>query len=108
MSFVAVVNRDQAVGNRNRYDVLAFDVARKRNTGFVVVRRERTTIHRELGYCCLGTTGQVQTFRYLCADRVVLVSRNSDGRQDANDRNNDHEFDKRKTLLLLHLFVSVN
>ena len=100
--FVTVGYRDQAVRNCDSCYVLTLNLTRSRNTGNGVVVRERTPVHRVFGYSSLGATGQVQTFRNLGADRVVLVSRNSDGREDTDDRNYDHEFDKRKTLLLLH------
>ena len=36
------------------------------------------------------------------ADTVVVVSRQRDGGQDGDDRDNDHQFDQGKALLLLH------
>src|SRR5690606_6753730 len=45
----------------------------------------------------------VQAFRNLRADGVVLVGRDGDGHQDAEDRDHDHQFDQGKALLdLLH------
>ena len=38
-------------------------------------------------------------FRHPCADRVVLVRRQRNGRQNPDDRNDDHQFDQRKALV---------
>ncbi len=50
----------------------------------------------------LGRRDFRQTRSDLRLSGVILVSRQCDGGQDGNDRNHDHQFDQRKTLLLLH------
>ena len=52
-----------------------------------------------LGDRSLHGGGEVQAFRDLRANRVVLISGDRDRGQDADDRNHDHQFDKRKALL---------
>jgi len=42
---------------------------------------------------------QRRAFRYARLDGVVLVGRNRDGRQNADDRYHDHQFDQCKTTL---------
>ena len=47
----------------------------------------------------LGVAGDRQTFRHSRTLHVVLVRRQGDGGQDADDRNHDHQLDKGETLL---------
>ena len=44
----------------------------------------------------LGEGGHVDAFRDLCTYRVVLVRRDRNGREDADDRHDDHQLDQRK------------
>jgi len=54
----------------------------------------------------VGAAGEDQ-FRYLGADRVVLIGGQADGGQDADDGNNDHQFDQGEAVLLvLHVTSS--
>ena len=51
------------------------------------------------GHGGLHGAGEVQTFRDLRADGVVLIGRDRDRRQDADDRDDDHQLDEGETLL---------
>ncbi len=61
---------------------------------------------------CLGNSGAARRcsqnhFRHFGALGVVLISRESHGSQNTDDRNHDHQFDQGKTLLhgTLHKFL---
>src|SRR5882762_1832994 len=71
------------------------------NTGKVCNRRPIARVRIVLGDRGLETIAQRQAFRHLSADGVILISGNGDGRQYADDRNHDHQFDERETLLHL-------
>ena len=63
---------------------------------------------QQVGHAQLGGAGKVDAFRHLRTHRVVLVSRDGDRHQDAEDRDHDHQFDQGKALLhLLHVHVFV-
>jgi hypothetical protein len=60
--------------------------------------------HRALGLVVLGDrgladAGRVHQLGHFRANGVVLVRRDGDGGQDADDRNDDHQFDKGEALL---------
>src|SRR5690606_3849067 len=44
---------------------------------------------------------EVQTFRHLRTNRVILIRRNRDRGQDADDGHHDHQLDEREAALLL-------
>ena len=52
-----------------------------------------------LGDCGLPAAGQREAFRHLSSNRVVLVRRDRDGRQYADDGDHDQQFDEREALL---------
>src|SRR5690348_9817178 len=92
--------RDFAAGNCNSRNVLAGDIggslsdadrrgAGAPTAGVGVILRD--------GY--LGAVGQRRAFRHLRTNQVVLVRRNGDGRQDRDDRDDDHQFDQGETFL---------
>src|SRR5690606_17056869 len=85
-------------------DVLAGDVGwSRRQTSGGGGRREYATVLPIFRHGYFSSARDRQAFRNLRTNRVVLVSRNSDCRQDADNRYDDHQFDKRKALLnLLH------
>jgi len=74
--------------------------------GAQVARREAAGGRVGLGHGELGGAGEVDAFRDLGADRVVLVGRDGDGHQDAEDRDDDHQFDQGEALLELFHGVS--
>ena len=54
------------------------------------------------------TRSSTQPLRRLSARRIILISRNSNSRQNTNNRHNDHQLDQGKALLsLFHLRVHV-
>src|SRR5690349_4058853 len=55
-----------------------------------------------LGDGRLADAGGVDQFGHFGTNRVVLVRRDGDGGQDADDRDDDHKFDQRKALLFFH------
>jgi hypothetical protein len=52
-------------------------------------------------FCPAPAASSPHRIRSFCTNCVVLVSRQSDGGQNTDDRNYDHQFDQGKTLLLL-------
>ena len=102
MRGIAVYNLNYATSDGHRGNILALDLTRLCDSGNSIVGRHGATILEVFRNGSFSTTRQVQAFRNLSADRVVLVSRNSDGSQNTDNRNYDHQFDQCKTLLLLH------
>src|SRR5690606_24723292 len=81
---VAVRDLDRAVFDFDLRDVLAALVAGSRNAEVAAVDvGTAAAVSIQLTDTSLQIGRQVQTFRDLRADRVVLVSGNGDGRQDA-------------------------
>jgi hypothetical protein len=64
------------------------------------ILREAGAVCRIRGYGELCTFGQNQSFGDACTNRVVLVCRHSHRSQNADDRDDDHQLDEGKTLLL--------
>src|SRR5450631_2198392 len=97
------VDGDQARGDNDRRDGIGgTDVGA---AGLRLVGREHTNGLVVLSNGGLADARGVDELGYLRADGVVLVGRNGDGRKDADDRDNDHQFDKRETFLdVLHVF----
>lgn len=53
----------------------------------------------EFGNRRLGSRGHVQAFTDLRADRVILIGRDRDRGEDADDRHDNHQFDQGEALL---------
>ena len=95
---------NHAVGtNGHAGHVLAADRRRASKAGHCIGGREGALVGVVLGNSGLGTRAQGHRFGNLRACHIVLVSRQRDGSQDGDDRNNDHQFDKGEALLVLHL-----
>src|SRR5690606_35558143 len=100
---VAVGGGDDAViANFNLGHVGTGDRAGLRNASRTVAVRETALVGPELGHAGLGTGHQGGAFGNLRTDGVVLIRRQRDGGQDGDDRDDDHQFDQGKALLLLH------
>src|SRR5262249_12145402 len=108
---VAVVrDRDDAVRHGHRAHILALRVVRVgRHTSRRTVRGGRGGVRERFRDGRLGSAGEAQTFRDLRADQVVLIRGNGDGRQNADDRDDDHQLNEGETLLhtLLHRYLLV-
>ncbi len=79
--------------------VVALDVRGGGETGGRVVGRPGAVVHVVLGDGSLGAIRQRHRLGHLRAGHVVLIRRDRDRGQDADDRNHDHQFDQRETLL---------
>ena len=64
--------------------------------------RPRTIRLDGLGNRQLRRCGEIDALRVLRTNGVVLVRRQRNGHQDGDDRDDDHQFDKGKALLVLH------
>ena len=101
--FRAAIGRgDQAsstgVNGHLRYVLTADGGVRSEACGNVA-GRETSRILEELSHSRLGAVSEDRTFRDLRTDGVILVGRDSDGREDGDDRDDDHQFDKGKAFL---------
>src|SRR5690606_12622899 len=70
-----------------------------------VVARQIIVACDVLGYASTQRRGGKNNLGHLRLLGVIAVSRQRNGSQDGDDRNDDHQFDQGKALLLLH-FVS--
>ncbi len=104
MCVVAVGNGDDPVliTNFHGRHVLALDVGRRSEPSLIIACRHDAAVLEVLGNGSFCAAREIQALRDLRTDRIVLVSGNSDRRKNADDRNNDHQFDQGKTLLLFH------
>ncbi len=66
-------------------------------------RSVRSTIGCVFSDRSLRCSSQRQAFCHLRSNCVILISRQSHGRQNTNDRHHDHQFDQGETLLQIRL-----
>jgi len=93
---LARFNTQVGVGDPNYFMGLASPAAA---CGGLRQRRHAAVRGVELGYRGLGFRQQRHRLGHLGPDGVVLVGGQRDGREDADDRDHDHQFDKGEALL---------
>src|SRR5690606_4087978 len=72
----------------------------------VTISGQRPVLRKPLGNLGAHSARSRQRFARLSARSVILIRRDGQRREDANDRNDDHELDKGEALLVLvHSFL---
>ncbi len=90
MGVVAVLDFDDVVPDQHSVDILAGDVSLIGYSGLDVVYRPVAGLHVVIEERSPGTGREADAFGDLCADRVILVSRDRDRAQDADNPRDNH------------------
>ena len=80
------------VGYTDRGNEFTLNISGCGQAGLSIARREGTAVLKELGRRSFGTTGQIEAFRNLAANRVIEVHRHGYSSQNSDDRYDDHQF----------------